>query len=164
MLRLKSLRISKPKDVQLAPHLELGERGENLAKRYLRKRGYRVVVTNLKMRLGRGVTGQPLSGEIDIIAYENGVLCFVEVKTRTSDEIAPEANVTLAKQRQIARTARRYRQMLGLIGEPYRYDVVSIVITSPKSPEIELLRGYFSEDSIRKRAFAWEREPSENHW
>ena|SRR5579871_5477458 len=160
MLRLKSLLKIKTNS-KLAPHLALGAEGERLAKRFLRKHKYRVVVSNLKMRLGRGITGQPISGEIDIIAYDNDVLCFVEVKTRTSIEIAPpEAAVTLTKQRQIVRTARRYRQMLGLIGEPYRYDVISVVMTDPKRPEIELKRGYFSEDNLRKRAFAWESQPN----
>ncbi|HZS46623.1 MAG TPA: YraN family protein [Blastocatellia bacterium] len=165
MERVKSLLGRTKSNAQTAPHLALGQLGESLAKRYLRKHKYRIVVTNLKMRLGRGITGQPISGEIDIVAYDDNVLCFVEVKTRTSIEIAPpEAAVTMAKQRQIVRTAKRYRQMLGLIGEPFRYDVVSVVMTDPKSPEIELKRGYFSEENLRKRAFAWESEPHDSYW
>ena len=144
--------------IEIAPHLALGAKGEKLAKKHLQKLGYRIVVTNLRMRLGRGITGQPLTGEIDIVAYDKDVLCFVEVKTRTStDIILPEAAVTLAKQRQIVRTARRYRQMLSLIGEPHRYDVVTVVTTDPKHPVLELLKGYFTEDILRKRAYAWER-------
>jgi Holliday junction resolvase-like predicted endonuclease len=57
------------------------------------------------------------------------VLCFVEVKTRRSDRFAaPETNVDLRKQRQVARAARAYRRMLGLAGEHYRYDVVSVLL------------------------------------
>ena len=142
----------------IAPHLALGVLGENLAKKHLQKHGYRIVVTNLKMRLGRGITGQPLTGEIDIIAYDKDILCFVEVKTQTSTDIAPpEAKVNRAKQRQIIRTARRYRQMLSLVGEPYRYDVVTVVTADTKRPTLELMKDYFTEDTVRKRAYAWER-------
>jgi putative endonuclease len=163
MQRLISLIRARDRD-QKAPHLLLGARGESLAKRYLRKQHYRIVVTNLKIRLGRGITGQPITGEIDIVAYDGKTLCFVEVKTRTSDEIAPEANVTLGKQRQIIRTARRYRQMLKLTSEPCRYDVVTVVMTDPKRSVIELKRGYFTEEILRKRAYAWNREPGDDHW
>jgi putative endonuclease len=144
----------------IAPHLALGALGEQVAKKHLQKQGYRIVVTNLKMRLGRGITGQPLTGEIDIVAYDKDVLCFVEVKTLTSADIAsPESKVNPTKQRQIVRTAKRYRQMLSLIGEACRYDVVSIVMTDKKRPSIELKRSYFTEDALRKRAYAWERQP-----
>jgi putative endonuclease len=143
-----------------APHLVLGALGEKLAKKHLQKMGYRIVVTNLKLRLGRGITGQPLTGEIDIVAYDKDVLCFVEVKTLTSaDIVSPEAKVNLAKQRQIVRTAKRYRQMLSLIGEACRYDVVSVVMADEKHPSIELKRSYFTEEGVRKRAHAWERRP-----
>ena len=142
----------------IAPHLALGALGERLAKKHLQKQGYRIVVTNLKMRLGRGITGQPLTGEIDIVAYDKDVLCFVEVKTLTSaDIVSPESKVNLTKQRQIVRTAKRYRQMLSLMGEACRYDVVSVVMLDEKRPSIELKRSYFTEENVRKRAYAWER-------
>lgn len=145
----------------VAAHLALGQRGERLAREYLKRQGYRIVATNLKIRLGRGLSGQPLSGEIDIVAYEGAVLCFVEVKTRTSTDYAPpEAAVNLAKQRQIARTARRYRQLLAVLEEPYRYDVVSVVLAEANRPVLDLHRGYFTDEKLRKRAFAWQHDLS----
>src|SRR3989442_11508578 len=112
-----------------AAHLELGERGERMAVDYLREyEGYRIVVTNFRVPLGRGLRGQKLTAEIDVIAYDGAMLTFVEVKTRTSDDlVAPERAVDLRKQRQIAKAARRYRRLMKVYEEPYRYDVVTVL-------------------------------------
>src|SRR5262245_43246550 len=87
-----------------ATHLELGERGELLALDYLTDyEGYQIVATNFRMPLGRNLRGQKLTAEIDVIAYDEDVLAFVEVKTRTSGDVAaPDRAVDLRKQRQIA--------------------------------------------------------------
>lgn len=135
-----------------AAHLELGERGERMALDYLTDHeGYRIVATNFRVPLGRGLRGQKLTAEIDVIAYDGPMLAFVEVKTRTSDEIvAPERAVDLRKQRQIARAARRYRQLMKVAEEPYRYDVVT-VLPGPRADAIEVLRGYF-DDRVFQRS------------
>lgn len=129
----------------------LGAYGEDLALAELKRRGYRIVVTNYTAPLGRNRRGQPLTGEIDIIAYDpEGVLCFIEVKTRTSVlYAAPEAAVDLRKQRQIIRTSRIYRRVLQVVDEGYRYDVVSIWLNDT-TPEITLLQGYFSEVKFQR--------------
>jgi len=138
--------------VSLAPHLELGELGERKALDYLiAYEGYQIVATNFRVPLGRGLRGQKLTAEIDVIAYDERTLAFIEVKTRTSDEVvSPEHAVDLRKQRQIARAARRYRQLMRVYGEPYRYDVVT-VLQSANGDEIELLRGYF-DDRVFQRS------------
>src|SRR6185295_13494630 len=112
-----------------AGHLELGERGERAALEYLEEyEGYEIVATNFRVPLGRGLRGRKLTAEIDIVAYDEGTLAFVEVKTRTSAEVfAPERSVDLRKQRQIARAARRYRQLMSVSEERYRYDVVTVI-------------------------------------
>src|SRR6185295_9574774 len=135
-----------------AAHLELGERGERLALDYLKHyEGYQIVVTNFRVPLGRGFRGQKQSGEIDIVAYDAGTLAFIEVKTRTSDElVAPERAVDLRKQRQIARASRRYRQLMKVMDEPYRYDVVTVLPDS-RGDQIELIRGYF-DDRVFQRS------------
>ena len=84
---------------------------------------------------------------------------FVEVKTRISDWFAsPSANVDLRKQRQIIRAARLPPSVWAKL-EPYRYDVVGIVLPAPdEGPlglQIELLRNFWSEDKFRKRI--WKR-------
>jgi len=64
------------------------------------------------------------------------------VKTRASDWFAPpQVNVDLRKRRQIARAARAYRHMLGIEDQPYRYDVLTVVLD--EAPQIELLRNYW---------------------
>jgi putative endonuclease len=141
-----------------AVHLELGERGERKALDYLVDYlGYRVVVTNFRAPLGRGLRGQKLNAEIDVVAYDRETLVFVEVKTRTSsDLVSPERAVDLRKQRQIARAARRYRQLMKVLEEPYRYDVVTVQ-PGEDSEEIELFRGYF-DDRVFQRSRYFGRE------
>ncbi len=130
-----------------ATSIELGAYGEAQAVAWLKRQGYRIVATNYLAPLGRSRTGRQLTGEIDIIAYDpTGCLCFIEVKTRTNVQFAaPETAVDLRKQRQIIKTARVYRRILQLFGEPYRYDVVTVVIQG-QAVEIGLLQNYFREE------------------
>lgn len=139
-----------------AAHLELGARGERAATRYLKEEGFEIVATNYRVPLGRSLRGQKVTGEIDIIAYDTGTLVFIEVKTRSSDElVAPERAVNLRKQQQIVRAARRYRRLLQVTNEPYRYDVVTVV-PQPEGNKIELLRGFFHENSFpADRGTSW---------
>ena len=148
---LKNL-LRKRRPPARAGHLELGERGERAALKYLEEyEGYEIVATNFLVPLGRGLRGQKLTAEIDIVAYDQGTLAFVEVKTRLSnDTFPPEHAVDLRKQRQIARAARRYRQLMSVRDEPYRYDVVTVVPVGRKN-RIELFRSYF-DDSIFHRS------------
>jgi putative endonuclease len=141
-----------------APHVELGRRGEALAAEYLLGRGYELVAANFKLPVGRNRRGAVVEAELDLVAYDGPVLCFVEVKTRRSDWFAaPEANVDLRKQRQVTRAARAYRRLLGLAAAPTRYDVVAVLLPPPDAegretpPRVELLRAFWSEDKFRKR-------------
>ena len=141
-----------------APHMELGRRGEALAAEHLLAQGYELVASNFKLAVGRNRRGAVVQAEIDLVAYEGPVVCFGEVKTRASDwYAAPEANVDLRKQRQVTRAARAYRRMLGLSGQPFRYDVVSVILPPPvdegdaPAPRLELFRSFWTEDKFRKR-------------
>jgi len=143
--------------VAVAPHLELGRQGEELAAAYLLKKGYRIVAANFVVPVGRNRLGVTISVEIDLVAYDADTLCFVEVKSRESGWFAePQANVDRRKQRQIARAARAYLRMFDLSGEPYRFDVVTVVMQdeSATGPEIQLLRNYWSADRLRKRSWS----------
>jgi len=87
--------------------------------------------------------------------YDGNTLCFIEVKTRASDWFAPpQVNVDLRKRRQVTRAARVYRQMLGIEDEPHRYDIVTVVIGDAATPQIELLRNFWTEESLRKRRWS----------
>ena len=144
-----------------APHLDLGRRGERLAAAFLRAQGFELVASNFELNVGRDRRGAVVRAELDLVAYDGPVLCFVEVKTRRSDWFAaPEANVDLRKQRQVTRAARAYRRLLGLAGAPHRYDVVTVVLPPPDpagrepAPRVELLRGFWAEEKFRKRRWA----------
>jgi putative endonuclease len=154
MFGMLKRRLAKGTHTARAAHLALGERGEAAALDYLKShQSYEIVATNFRVPLGRGLTGQKLTGEIDIIAYDGATLVFVEVKTRSSDEfVAPERAVDLRKQRQIARAARRYRRLMNVTSEVYRYDVVT-VIARANGAQIELLRGYFDDHIFHRSRF-----------
>jgi putative endonuclease len=98
----------------------LGREGEGLARRFLEKKGYRVVTTGYRL----------FRGEIDIIAYDRDVLVFVEVKTRRDTDLGrPEEAVTPAKQRQIRRIAQGYLMEKDLVESeiPCRFDVLAVM-------------------------------------
>lgn len=138
-----------------AKHLAIGQLGEKLAAEYLALTGYRLVASNFTTPIGYSLNGRQITGEIDLVAYDETTqpftLVFVEVKTRSSGEFAaPQAAVDRRKQRQIIKAARIYRRLLRLTEEPFRYDVVSILLHSVQAPQIELLRGYFSETTFAR--------------
>jgi putative endonuclease len=136
--------------------IQLGKLGEAYAAAYLEQLGYRLVAANFTIPVGRNLRGAVVNSEIDLIAYDGTTLCFLEVKTRASDWfVPPQVNVDRRKQRQIARAARGYRRMLNLENEPYRYDVITVVLSDSTdqshSPQIELLKNYWREEQFKKR-------------
>ena len=93
-----------------------GMQGEALVARYLRERGYRLAAHGSCSRYG----------EIDLIAWDGDVLCFVEVKTRTNLDIAlPREYVTPQKQNKLRKTARMYLAEKRL-DCPARFDVAEV--------------------------------------
>jgi putative endonuclease len=65
-------------------------------------------------------------GEIDLIAWEGDVLCFIEVKTRTSQDVkTAEAAVDRHKRREIAEVAREYLRKTSPLCQ-WRFDIVSV--------------------------------------
>jgi putative endonuclease len=96
----------------------LGIKGEEIALRHLKKRKYRIVERGFRF----------LRGEIDIIAYDEKTLVFVEVKSRTGMEYGlPEESVTAGKQRQIRKIALGYLAARDLGDADCRFDVVSVL-------------------------------------
>ncbi|HYK20222.1 MAG TPA: YraN family protein [Pyrinomonadaceae bacterium] len=137
----------------------LGQRGETYAAAYLEQLGYRLVAANFTLPIGRNLRGAVVNAEIDLVAYDHDTLCFVEVKTRASDWFAPpQVNVDLRKRRQITRAARVYRRMLGIESESYRFDVVTVILNDESTPQVELLRNFWTEESIRRKR-RWSSDP-----
>ncbi|MFL6373779.1 MAG: YraN family protein [Pyrinomonadaceae bacterium] len=141
-------------EVQKVQRPSLGETGERLAAEHLLANGYRMVVTNFKVPIGRNSKGVAVTGEIDIIALDGASLCFVEVKTRRSDEFAAiESAVDLQKQRQITRTAKVYRRLFNVWDMPHRYDVVTVLMPRHEEPSVELLKDFWNESRFKKRTW-----------
>ncbi|MCA1590185.1 MAG: YraN family protein [Acidobacteria bacterium] len=142
---------------------ETGSEGERLAAEFLIENGYRLIVSNFKVPVGRNSRGAEVTGEIDLIALDGETLCFIEVKTRESDELfEPSAAVTLRKQRQIIRTAKIYRRIFGIKNVAIRYDVVSTVLANKKLPQIELKQDFWNEAKFNKPK--WTRHPWQEYF
>jgi putative endonuclease len=114
----------------------LGQRWERLAEKRLRAEGYVIRERNYTRRGRRG--------EIDLVAEENGVLCFVEVKGRSGSGFgAPEDAVTEEKQRRIAAAAGEYLWRRRLPASvPCRFDVVSVIVADGLT-RVTILRDAF---------------------
>jgi putative endonuclease len=116
-------------------HLELGRRGEEAAYFYLRRNGYIVVARD--WRSGK------VRGDLDLVAWENDALCFVEVKTRSSRKFIPaEAAVDEDKIRVLRRLARHYLLAVPKTPDHVRFDILSIY-EEQGSFEIQLFRNAF---------------------
>ena len=151
MAEIISLNI-KNKLLPAADTSRIGRTGEELAARFLEKNNFRLVMKNFKVPIGRNRVGVQISGEIDIIALDGDVLCFVEVKTRTSDDFAsPLAAVDLRKQRQIIRTARIYRKIFHLEKNRFRYDAIAVVLNDKKAPKINIFKSFWTEEKFKKK-------------
>jgi len=116
-------------------HQRIGRRGEEEAYFYLRRQGYVMVARNFRSPHHRG--------EIDLIGWEQDVLCFIEVKTRTTHDVKPaEAAVDRAKQRALAAVAGDYLRHLAHPCQ-WRFDVVSVYYEQSSQPVFELFRNAF---------------------
>ena len=112
-----------------------GRQGEESAVRYLRSNGYRILERNVRARFG----------EIDIVAQDKEVLCFVEVKTRSSVRFGwPEEAVTFQKRQKLIRLAQWYLRRRGKTSTPVRFDVLSLLPAPDGSQgRIRLIKGAF---------------------
>ena len=111
----------------------VGQAGEKAAAALLRREGFKIIERNFRTPLG----------EIDMIAEEDDVLCFIEVKARRSATYgSPAEAVTLRKQHQIAKVAAVYMSRNCPEGRTCRFDVVT-VIERDELPVTDLIRDAF---------------------
>jgi len=112
---------------------ELGRRGEEIAIRFLKKKGYRILLRNYVCKMG----------EMDIIAREKDTLVFIEVKSRTSTAFGPpQLAVNSTKQTQLSKVALYFLKEKKLQDVKARFDVVAILL-GPRGEEIELIKDAF---------------------
>lgn len=119
-----------------AGHLRLGRRGETIVCRLLRSKRIDVLVRNYRCA----------NGEIDIVARDGSVLCFVEVKTRrTGSRSRPAAGLSKRQKKRIRRAALTYMREIGRPRVPYRFDLVEVVLPRFGIRELRHWRGHFDE-------------------
>lgn len=107
-----------------------GNRGEELASKYLEKKGYRLIERNFRTRFG----------EIDIVCYDKETLVFVEVKTKIGHGFGePEEMVNKGKLAQVQRMGEVYLNDKGM-STLCRVDVVAVVLT--ENAEVERVDHY----------------------
>lgn len=114
---------------ELPAHLRAGMAGEDAAFFYLRRKGYVVVA--------RRWSAGNVPGDVDLIAWQGSLLCFVEVKTRTARDMTPaEAAVDAHKRHVLRRLAHAYmRQLPAAEPPPVRFDVVSVYLVAGQRRE-----------------------------
>lgn len=110
----------------------IGRRGEEDAYFYLRRLGYVMVARNFRSPRHHG--------EIDLIGWDNDVLCFIEVKTRTSQDVKPaEAAVDREKRHTIRRMIREYLRGMPQKHYPqppaWRFDVLTVYYEADSKPK-----------------------------
>lgn len=116
---------------------DIGDYGETLCKDYLTSIGYKILDEKFKIK----------TGEIDLIAIDKNILCFIEVKSRFNNKFGrPMEAVTIAKQHKIYKTAQYY-----LLKHPNlddmncRFDVIEVDFDLEKSShKINLIKNAFS--------------------
>ncbi|WP_421942329.1 YraN family protein [Pedobacter sp.] len=103
----------------MALHNELGKHGESIAKTYLEDAGFEILEENWTHG----------KAEIDLIAYKEGLMVFVEVKARSSVAFGqPEEFVHTAKQKQLESASLAYIELMNHQNE-IRFDIIAITFT-----------------------------------
>ena len=109
-----------------------GQRAEQLASSFLIQQGYRILERNYRCR----------GGEIDLVAQDGEVLCFVEVRSRRSSTYGnPLETIGGRKRGRLIHAARHYLAVRARSDREVRFDVVGIVYEPALS--IDLVRGAF---------------------
>jgi putative endonuclease len=114
---------------RLAARAGVGRRAEDLAVAVLERAGLRIVERNWR---------HP-EGELDIVADDGGTCVFVEVRSRTGDEMGhPLESITPRKRAQIIRASRLYLDAHPTPASAYRFDVVAVTFSPDErvAPEI----------------------------
>ena len=119
----------------------IGDLGEKLARKYLKKRGYKILEKNYV------ATGN----EIDIIAKKNDTVVFVEVKARSykeNDTLSPASAVTPEKQRKIIKCA-KYYAAYNARDKILRLDVIEVIVDGKRAKEINHIENAFNYNTSR---------------
>lgn len=128
--------LGRDADAGLSARARAGRRGENAAAAHLKRHGYRVLERNFTTR----------RGEVDIVAFRDGVLAFVEVRSQSEPAlIDPLATVTRRKQLRVIKAAQGYCTARGLPREDValRFDVITVLFSDGREPEVKHVENAF---------------------
>lgn len=104
---------------------DTGQKGEELAARYLQSKGYRILCRNYRCRFG----------EIDLVAEDKDAVVIVEVRTRRAPcMVRPEETITWIKATRLIRLAEHYLASTSQDDRPWRVDVVAVEVDSEDMP------------------------------
>ena len=121
---------------EVATRGERGRDAETATGAWLEAQGFRVLARNHRTK----------AGEVDLICQEGDTLCFVEVRSRASEEHGtPAETITRDKARKVARAAEDWTLRNGAEERPIRFDVVAVTLTDGR-PSYELIRAAFDAD------------------
>jgi len=118
---------------------EVGRLGEKAARKFLKKRGYRIRETGFRCP----------HGEIDIVARQKDYLVFVEVRTKTSPDFgSPEESITQAKKKKLIASALTYNSTHQKLPPLWRIDFVAVELDDRgKAKRIDLIENAVEGDS-----------------
>jgi putative endonuclease len=120
----------------LPAHQRTGRRGEEEAYFYLRRKGYVIISRNYRSPHHRG--------ELDLVGWDKNVLCFIEVKTRTTRDVKPaESAVDRDKERELRLVARDFLRHMPSSCQ-CRFDVLAIYYEAGQGASFELFQNAFS--------------------
>ncbi len=127
----------------LPAHLITGQQGEEAAFFFLLRKGYTVVA--------RRWSAGNLHGDLDLVAWQGPMLCFLEVKTRTARDATPaEAAIDRHKRNTLRRLARQYVRQLPLKSAPQaRFDILSVYLVPSQEPDLLHFENAFGWDERR---------------
>ncbi len=112
----------------------LGQRGEEIACKALEKQGYRILDKNFSCKFG----------ELDIVAEDDEVICFIEVKARSSEDYGlPEEAVTHWKKKKLLIVAHIYIEKKKIKDRDMRFDIVSVNLNTH---ETRIIKNAFEVD------------------
>jgi putative endonuclease len=118
-----------------AEHLRRGALGEHAAKKFLQRAGLKFLAANFRSD----------HGEIDLIFRDGDCLCFVEVKTRSSEDwTRPAAAVDARKKKLLSQTALDYLHLLKNPEVKFRFDIVEVLLCDGEIREVRHLPNCFA--------------------
>lgn len=114
---------------------QLGDLGEDLAAKFLARRGYEILTRKYRSKFG----------ELDIVARDKDTLVFVEVRSKSSSEYGlPQETIDGRKKERLRRVAVSFQARFSLLDYNSRFDCVAVVFgDNGKVENIELIKDAF---------------------